>query len=124
MESFGKLIYTPETAAGEAIGKVESHTPKIDAPETAQADQSIEVKISVGPHPSTIEHSIRKIEVYFYENGRPFNPLLLGVIDFTPVYSEPIVKITIKPKKSGTIFALGYCNLHGIWEGKKELKVE
>ena len=124
MESFGNLIYSPETASGEAISKVESHTPKIDAPETVKADQPNEVKISVGPHPNTIEHSIRKIEVYLYEEGRPFNPVLLGLIAVTPVYSEPNVKLTIKPKKSGAIFALGYCNLHGIWEGKKEIKVE
>lgn len=63
MEAFGKLIYTPETAAEEAISKVESHTPKIEAPDSVKAGQPFELRVAVGPHPSTVEHSIRQIEV-------------------------------------------------------------
>jgi superoxide reductase len=123
MKNFGDLIYTPESASGEAISKVESHTPKIEAPGTVKADQPFEVKVTVGPHPNTVEHSIRRIEVYFYEEGRPFNPVLLGVTNLAPVYADPAIKLTMKVKKSGTIHAVEYCNLHGLWEGKKEIKV-
>lgn len=124
LKSFGSLIYTSETASGEAISKIESHTPKIEAPEAVKADQPFEVKVTVGPHPNTVEHSIRKIEVYFYEEGRPFNPMLLATTSLTSVYSEPNVKLTVKLKKNGTFYAVGYCNLHGLWEGRKEIKVE
>ncbi len=124
MKRFGELIYTPETASDEAISKVESHTPKIEAPNTVKADEPFTVRISVGPHPNTVEHSIRKIEVYLYEEGRKFNPILVASIDLTPVYSEPKVELTLKIKKNSVIYALGYCNLHGVWESRKEIKVE
>jgi superoxide reductase len=123
MNSFGNLIYTPKTATGEAISKIESHTPKIEAPESVNVGKQFEVKVTVGPHPNMVEHSIRRIEVYFGEENRAFNPVLLAVADFTPVYSDPNVKLSIKLSKGGTIYAVGYCNLHGLWEGNKEIKV-
>ncbi|MGQ9543927.1 MAG: class II SORL domain-containing protein [Candidatus Bathyarchaeia archaeon] len=123
MESFGRLIYTPETAAGEAISKVESHTPKIEAPDSVSLGKPFEVRVSVGPHPNTVEHSIRRIEVYLYEDTRQFNPILLTTVDLTPVYSEPDVRLTVKLGKGGTIYAVEYCNLHGLWEARKEVKV-
>ncbi|MFH1327261.1 MAG: class II SORL domain-containing protein [Candidatus Bathyarchaeota archaeon] len=124
MNTLGNLIYTPETASGEAIGKVESHTPRIVAPDVVKVDQPSEVKVTVGPHPNTLEHSIRRIEVYFYEDERSFNPIVLTAMCLTPAYSEPSIVLTTRLKKSGTIYAIGYCNLHGLWEGRKEIKVE
>lgn len=123
MKPFGSLIYTPETAAGEAITKVESHTPKIEAPDSVKADEPFEVRIVVGPHPNIVEHSIRRIEVYFYEEKRAFNPVLLASVSLTPVYSEPDLKLKMKLKRSGTIYAVEYCNLHGLWEARREIKV-
>ena len=123
MDSIGKLIYTPETATGEAIGKIETHTPKIEAPSSVKAGEPFEIRVSVGPHPNTLEHSIRRIEVYVSEENRPFNPVLLTTVSFTPVYSDPNLRLGLKLSKSGTIFVLGYCNLHGLWEGRKEIKV-
>ncbi len=123
MKNFGELIYTPETASGEAISKIESHTPKIEAPDTVKPDEPFTVKIFVGPHPNTVEHSMRRIEVYLYEEGRKFNPILVATIDLTPVYSVPKIELTLKIKRNSVIYALGYCNLHGIWESRKEVKV-
>jgi superoxide reductase len=123
MEPFGKLVYTPETAAGEAISKVESHTPKIAAPDSVKAGQPFELRVTVGPHPNTVEHSIRRIEVYFNEEGRSFNPVHLATTAFTPVYSEPKMTLSLQLSKPGTIYAVEYCNLHGLWEGRKEIKV-
>jgi len=120
---FGSLIYTPETASGEAISKIESHTPKIEAPDAVKADEPFEVRVIVGPHPNTVEHSIRVIEVYFYEDGRPFNPILVASITLTPIYSEPDVRLKMKLRKSGVLYAIEYCNIHGLWEGRKEIKV-
>ncbi|RLG76857.1 MAG: desulfoferrodoxin [Thermoprotei archaeon] len=124
MKTLGELIYTPEKASGEAISKVESHTPKIEAPDKVKAGEPFEVRIKVGPHPNTVQHSIRWIEVYFYEEGRGFNPVHLATITFTPEYAEPDVTLRLRLSKGGTIYALQYCNLHGMWEGRKEIKVE
>ena len=123
MESIGKLIYTPKTAEGEALSKVESHTPKIEAPDSVKAGESFQLGFVVGPHPNTVEHSIRKIEIYFYEENRPFNPVHLASTILTPVYTDPDVKLTLKLNKGGTIYAVEYCSLHGLWEGRKEIKV-
>ena len=122
MEAFGRLIYTPETAAGEAISKVESHTPKIEAPASVKIGEPFELTVTVGPHPNTVEHSIRRIEVYFFEEGRPFNPVHLTTTALTPMYTEPYIRLKIKLSKSGTIHAIEYCNLHGLWEGRKQIR--
>jgi len=123
MKSFRELIYSPETASEEVISKVKTHTPRIEAPDIVKANQLFELRVSVGPHPSTVEHSIRRIEVYFYEEGRQFNPVHLATITLTPVYTEPDVKLTLKLEKSGAIYAIEYCSLHGLWESGKEIKV-
>ncbi|AKG38219.1 MAG: class II SORL domain-containing protein [Infirmifilum sp.] len=122
-KKFGDLVYTPESASGEAISKVETHTPKIEAPDQVKSGEPFHVKISVGPHPNTIQHSIRWIEVYFQEDGRAFNPVLLARVHFEPELAEPEVQLKLVLKKSGVIHAIEYCNLHGLWEGRKEIKV-
>lgn len=123
MKKFGDIIYTPETASGEAISKVETHTPKVVAPDTVKVNEPFEVKITVGPHPNKVEHSIRSISVYFYEEGRPFNPILLANVDLAPVYAEPDITLKVRVSKSGTLYVVEYCNLHGLWEARKEIEV-
>jgi len=123
MNDLGAIIYSYDMAAGEALGKRESHTPKIEAPVQAKPDEPILVKISVGPHPNTIEHSIRWLEVFFYEEGRAFNPINLGKVSFNAPTTEPEITIRVKLSKSGVIHALEYCNLHGLWSGKKAITI-
>ena len=65
MSSFKDLIYTPENASREAVTKIESHTPKIEVEERIKANEPFEVKISVKPHPNTIQHSIGKDRCLF-----------------------------------------------------------
>jgi superoxide reductase len=122
-KNLGDLILTYDSAAGEALGKRESHTPKIEAPEKIKADETFELSVAVGPHPNTLEHSIRWIEIYFYEEGRPFNPIMLSRVEFAPVLSEPSVMLKTKLQKSGVLHAVEYCNLHGLWSGKKVVEV-
>ncbi len=124
MSKFTELIYSQETASGEAISKVETHTPRIEVPDEIKAGEPFTVKISVGPHPNTLEHSIRKVEVYFEEEGRAFNPVHVATFELEPGLAEPEIYLKIKVRKSGTLFAIGYCNLHGLWEGRKEIKVK
>ena len=120
----GEMINTFDAAAGEALGKRESHTPRIEAPKAVGADEPFKLKVSVQNHPNKAEHSIRWIEVYFREDGRPFNPIMLARMAFTPVYSEPEAKLKLKLSKSGSIMAMEYCNVHGLWSAKEEIKVE
>jgi len=124
MRSFGETIYSPEKAFGEAVSKVETHTPKIEAPEKVKANEVFELKIKVGPHPNTIQHSIRYIEVYFYEKERKFNPIHIATLTLTPEYAESDVTLKLKLRRSGVIYVIEYCNLHGLWESRKEIKVE
>lgn len=124
MTRLSNLIYSPEKASGEAISKVETHTPKIEAPDRVKAGETFKIKVSVGPHPNTVEHSIRWIEIYFEEQNRPFNPYMLARFEAEPGVTEPLLEITVKLRKTGTIHVLAYCNLHGLWENSKEIIVE
>ncbi|HIQ23706.1 MAG TPA: desulfoferrodoxin [Pyrodictium delaneyi] len=120
---FGELIYTPETS-GPAVSKAETHAPKIEAPDTVKKGEPFKVTIKVGPHPNQVQHSIRRVEIWFSEEGRAFNPIHIATIDLEPVYAEPEITITVRLEKSGTLYALSYCNLHGVWETRKDIKVE
>jgi len=124
MVMFRDLIYSQETIKGVAATKAPTHLPKIKAPDEVKADQPFEVEVSVGPHPSTSEHYISKVEIYLSEEGRDFNPVHLASINIAPSYVEPTIKLTLKLKKNSTIHALAYCTLHGIWESRKEIKVK
>ncbi|HON81029.1 MAG TPA: class II SORL domain-containing protein [Methanoregulaceae archaeon] len=122
-KDLGSLIYGFDMAAGEALGKRESHTPKIDAPSKAKPDEAITVKVSVGPHPNTVEHSIRWLAVFFYEEGRAFNPITLAKVSFNAPTTEPEISLKVRLPRTGVIHALEYCNLHGLWSGKKEITI-
>jgi len=122
--NFGDLIYTFDAAAGEALGKRESHTPKIEAPAQVKPDEQFSLKVTVGPHPNTVEHSIRWIMVMFEEEGRAFNPIYLGKASMNPVTTQPEIILNVKLQKGGVIHAIEYCNLHGLWAGRREIKVK
>jgi len=119
---FGELIYSKDRA-GEAAAKAETHTPKIEAPSKVKKGEPFKVRVSVGPHPNQPTHSIRSIEVWFYEEGRSFNPVRIAVIELEPGYAEPTIEITMKVERSGVLYVLSYCNLHGIWEERVKIEV-
>jgi len=119
-----ELIYSKEKAKGELVSKAETHTPDIICPDVVKVDEPFEVKISITKHPNKFEHSIRYVDVFFVEEGRAFNPIKIAKAQFTPEYCEAEVTFKLKIQKSGKIVALAYCNLHGLWEGVKEVRVE
>jgi superoxide reductase len=49
---------------------------------------------------------------------------VLAKVSLTPVTTQPEVVLKIKLLKSGVIHVIEYCNLHGLWAGKKEIKVQ
>lgn len=118
--------------------KGEKHVPVIEAPEKVKAGELFQVAVSVGkeiPHPNKAEHHISWTQLYYKPEGGAF---LIELSDFNFLahsavmdvnapgiaYSEPIGTASVKIAKSGTLVALSYCNLHGLWESSKEITVE
>ncbi len=121
-ERFGELIRPPEAEEGR-----EKHVPVVEAPARVRAGEEFEVRVAVGtevPHPNTVEHHIKWIQVFVEEEGRPYNPIHVATFDLGPSYGEPKVSFRLKLKKSSKIWALSYCNLHGLWEGSRRVEVE
>lgn len=106
--------------------KNEKHAPLIEAPEQVEASKAFTVELSVGkeiPHPNTTEHHIKWMDLYIkYDDSQLL--VHLGHVELTPVLSEPKVALTIRLEKSGTLIATSYCNLHGLWEGSKNILVK
>lgn len=115
--------------------KKEKHAPAIDVLEK-ETDKKVKIEVSVGKdiaHPNTSAHHIVWIDVYFLPEGSKF-PYQIGRYDFlahgasiegpdtSSVYTEPVVQLTMKTSKGGTIFAASYCNIHGLWESSLELQ--
>ncbi len=116
--------------------KAEKHVPVIEAPEKVEAGKPFLVTVSVGkeiPHPNTTEHHIRWIDVYFQPEGDKFI-YQVGHFDFTahgesvkganqgPVYTHPVAALSMQVEGPGTLIALSYCNIHGLWENSQEIK--
>lgn len=123
MKKFSELIYSYEVEDKLAISKRESHTPKIEAPTEVKVGEVFSVRIYIQGHPNTVQHSFRWIELYFYEEGRDFNPIFVARAELTPEISEQEATFKLKLNKSGVIYAVAYCNLHGVWENRREIKV-
>jgi len=95
IKAFGELIYTMEKVEKEIVSKAETHRPRVEAPDA-------------------VEHSIRSIEVYYFEEGRKFNSVNLAKIFIEPIYAELNIKLTLKLKRSRILYVLSCCNIHGI----------
>ena len=68
MAKIGELYQT-------ADWKSEKHVPVIECPDAVAADETFEVKVSLGKevaHPNTTEHHIRWIQLYFRPGGDKF----------------------------------------------------
>jgi superoxide reductase len=117
--------------------KGEKHVPVIEVKDSVSSDEWFPVKVSVGKeigHPNTTEHHIRWIRVYYVPEGSKF-AFDLGNFEFNahgeglqgpntgPVHIHHEVSVKIKISKSGTINAVSYCNIHGLWESWKKIQV-
>jgi len=121
----------------QADWKKEKHVPVIECPDEVKAGEVFEVKASLGKeiaHPNTTEHHIRWITLYFHPEGDKFT-YQVGHYEFSahgesaaganqgPVYTHHAVTTALKINKSGTLHALALCNIHGLWESSKEIRV-
>jgi len=117
--------------------KSEKHVPVIECPDSVKAGEKVTIQAAVGKkigHPNTTEHHIRWIQLYFKPDDGTFL-YQLGTFTFTahgesveganegPSYAEPDVQVVTQLKKSGTLIAESYCNIHGLWENSKAIKV-
>jgi len=122
----------------EADWKLEKHVPVIECADAVNAGELFEVKVSVGKeiaHPNTTEHHICWIALYFYPEGEKF-PYQIGRSEFnahgasvqgpntSSIYTHPAALTWFKTSKSGTIMAVSYCNIHGLWQSSKEIKLK
>jgi superoxide reductase len=130
MASLGELYQT-------ADWKTEKHVPVIDCPDQVKADEFFPVTVTLGKevaHPNTTEHHIRWISVYFHPEGDKF-PSQIGHFEFTahgestegpnqgPVYTHHEVTVSMKTAKPGVLYATSLCNIHGLWQSAKEIKI-
>ncbi|HOO44680.1 MAG TPA: class II SORL domain-containing protein [Deltaproteobacteria bacterium] len=118
--------------------KTEKHVPLIECQDSIAANTIFEVNVSVGKevtHPNTTEHHIRWIRVYFLPDGEKAAYELANV-EFTshgesvagpnmgPAYTHHAASIKIMLKKSGTLYAASFCNIHGLWENSRRIEVK
>ena len=130
LKKLGELIQ-------EADWKLEKHIPVIECPDTVKADEIFQVTVGIGKqiaHPNTTEHHIRWISLFFHPEGEKF-PYHLGHYEFnahgesatgpntSSVYTHHQVTTSFKTSKPGTILALALCNIHGLWQSEKEIKL-
>jgi len=121
MARFGDFINPPEKEGRE------KHVPVIEAPASVKAGETFQVTITVGkeiPHPNTLEHHIKWIQVFAVVEGRPNNPVHVATFDVGPTFGDPKVIFPMKLENRATIFALEYCNIHGVWENSVEVEVK
>ena len=99
----------------------QKHIPVITAPDRVKRDETFLVTIEVGKykaHPNEPAHFIEWIELY---SGDTF----LLRVGLAGSLSDPKVTIPIKLTHAhGPLKAWGKCNLHGLWEGVKDIEVE
>jgi len=124
MKSLGQFLQSGDW-------KGEKHVPVIHAPEKVKSGEEFDLRVSIGDeikHPNTLEHHISWIKVFFHGEGSKF-PVEIGTYSFTAHgedgnYNEPVALTQVKLNKSGTLYAVSYCNIHGLWENSKEITVE
>jgi superoxide reductase len=130
MKQFGELFQA-------ADWKTEKHVPVIDCPDQVKAGEFFPVKVTLGKevaHPNTTEHHIRWISVYFHPESEK-SPYQIGHFEFSAhgesvqgpdkssIYTHHEVSVSMKTSKPGVIYAAALCNIHGLWQSQKEIKV-
>jgi superoxide reductase len=118
--------------------KTEKHVPVIECPDTVPAGDIFEVRVSLGKevaHPNTSAHHIRWIQLFFQPKDDKFT-YQVGNFEFNahgehvdgadqgPVYTHHAVTASIKVTKPGILHAISLCNIHGLWECIKAIKVK
>ena len=129
-KELGKYIQT-------ADWKQEKHVPVIECPDTVKKDELFTVNVTLGKeiaHPNTTEHHIRWLSLYYHAAHEKFN---CEIAHFEcgahgesvegpnkgPAYTNHSFTAFVKISKPGTLHALAFCNIHGLWQSWKEINV-
>ncbi|MHA2238744.1 MAG: class II SORL domain-containing protein [Candidatus Hodarchaeales archaeon] len=115
--------------------KTEKHSPVITIKKKESSFNFIKVEVGKDiAHPNETNHHISWISLYFLPDGEKF-PLQVGKVEFSAhgesaagpdtssVYTEPKGVFVLKTEKSGTLFAISFCNIHGLWASEEKLSV-
>jgi len=98
------------------------HSPIIEAPDNVKKDEVFEINIRVGgidgiEHPNEPAHFIEWVELYC---GDTF----LGRCSYSGGTSYAVARFKVKLAHShGPLKVWAKCNLHGLWEGIKDIKI-
>jgi superoxide reductase len=118
--------------------KTEKHVPVIEAPSQVKKGEWVTVTATIGKeiaHPNKTEHHIAWIAVFFQPDGEKY-PYEIGRAelkahgasvqgpDTSTVYTHHAATFQFKTDKTGTIFAESLCNIHGLWQNSKLLKID
>ena len=120
----------------KADWKVEKHAPVIEAPDSVKAGEFFTVTAGLGKaiaHPNTAQHYIAWISLYFLPDGAKL-PIQVAHAEFKahgdsttdqpgPALTNPSMIANVKLAKSGTLQAVAYCNIHGVWQSSKAIAV-
>lgn len=122
----------------EADWTKEKHVPVIECNDTVTAEEMFPVTVTIGKeiaHPNTTEHHIVWVALYFQPVAEKF-PFQIGYYEFSAhgasvdgpntstVYTHHGVTTSLKTSKPGTLMALAYCNIHGLWQNAKDISVK
>ncbi len=122
----------------QADWKKEKHMPVIEAPEVVKAGEFFPLKLSIGkeiPHPNTTEHHIAWIDLYFHPEGGKFPHQIAHLVcsahgesvagpNQGPAYTAPDFTLSVKLDQPGEFHALALCNIHGLWESSRPVRLE
>ena len=96
------------------------HLPIITAPDRVKAGEWFDVAVEVGKlleHPNEQGHFIRFIDLYAGDK-------YLSRLSVAAGTTWPVLKARVRLCKNlGPLRALDVCNLHGAWEGAKDIEV-
>ncbi len=99
----------------------QKHTPAINAPTKLKRNETFEVTVEVGKHkthPNEPAHFIEWVELC---SGDTF----LYRIGLSGSLSQPKITVPVKLSHAhGPLKARAKCNIHGLWEGEKNIEVE
>ena len=116
--------------------KAEKHAPMIEAPDEAAAGRTVTVTAHLGAaiaHPNTPMHHIAWMSLYYLPEGAK-QAIQLAHQEFTahaasmtdrpgPALTQPRMVADVQLAESGTLLAMAYCNLHGLWQSSKPIRV-
>jgi superoxide reductase len=130
MKKLGELVQTEDW-------KKEKHVPVIECPDSVASGARFQISVTVGKevsHPNTTEHHIKWVQIFFHPEGEKY-AYQLANCEFAahgeaaagpnqgPAHTDHSVTVTAMISKPGTIHAMNLCNIHGLWENSREIKV-